>query len=235
MTAAAAPFEDHPLLERFAPLVNRIARQLVSKLPASVELDDIVQAGMIGLMDAARRYRDDRGAQFETFATQRVRGAMLDELRQNDWAPRSVRRLQRELDAVLQSLEQRLGRRPLEREAARELGVTLPEYRALLAEARGGQIVSLEGLEETVEGEALSRQRADPACEPQAIAEERRIRGDLVAAIEALPERERQLMGLYYEEDLNFREIAAVFGVTESRVCQMHSRAVARLRARVGN
>ena len=235
MTAAAAPLEGQPLLERFAPLVNRIARQLVSKLPASVELDDIVQAGMIGLMDAARRYRDDRGAQFETFATQRVRGAMLDELRQNDWAPRSLRRLQRALEAAVQALEQRLGRRPLEREVARELGVSLADYRSLVAEACGGQIVSLEELDETVEGEALTRQRADPACEPQAIAEERRIRGDLVAAIEALPERERQLMGLYYEEDLNFREIAAVFGVTESRVCQMHSRAVARLRARVGN
>lgn len=232
MTAVLATHECQPIMERFAPLVTRLARQLVTKLPASVELDDIVQAGMIGLMDAARRYRDDQGAQFETFATQRVRGAMLDELRQNDWAPRSVRRTQRAIDAAIHALEQRLGRAPREREVAKALGVSLDEYQAMLLEARSGHVVSFDELEEA-HGDELARQPADASCEPQARVEDRRLREGLVAAIEALPERERQLMSLYYEEDLNFREIAAVLGVTESRVCQMHAQAVARLRERV--
>jgi RNA polymerase sigma factor for flagellar operon FliA len=233
MPATAVGPNDAQLVERFAPLVHRLARQLVAKLPASVEFDDIVQAGMIGLMDAARRYRADQGAQFETFATQRIRGAMLDELRENDWAPRTVRRTQRALDAAVHALEQRLGRAPAEREIARELGVSLPDYRAMLVEARSGQIVSFEELEETSDGEVLARQRADASHEPHARVEERRLREFVVDAIEALPARERELMGLYYEQDLNFREIAARLGVTESRICQMHTQAVARLRSHV--
>ena len=233
MHAALALPDCQPVLETFAPLVTRLARQLAARLPASVELDDIVQAGMIGLMEAARRFESGHGAQFETFATQRVRGAMLDELRQNDWAPRTVRRTQRALDAAIHALEQRLGRAPLEGEVARELGVDFAEYRALVVQARSGQLVSYEELEEGREGEATGRHRADAACEPQSQLEERRLREALVAGIEQLPERERQVTGLYYEQDLNFREIAAVLGVTESRACQMHSQAVARLRARV--
>ena len=233
MHTAALALDSQPLVERFAPLVTRIARQLAAKLPASVELDDIVQAGMIGLMDAARRYKADQGAQFETFATQRVRGAMLDEVRQNDWAPRTVRRTQRALDAAIHAVEQRLGRAATEREIAGELGVSLADYRAMLVEARGGQIVSFDEIEENAEGEAVARHRSDESQEPHARLEERRFREALVSAIGELPEREQQLMGLYYEQDLNFREIAAVLGVTESRICQMHTQAVARLRARV--
>lgn len=234
MQAVLESFESQPLIERFAPMVKRLARQLAAKLPASVELDDIVQAGMIGLMDAARRYKADQGAQFETFATQRVRGAMLDELRQNDWAPRTVRRTQRAIDNAIHAVEQRLGRAATEREIARELGVSLKEYREMLMEARSAQIVSLDEMEESAESETpVSRHRADPSAEPPARLEDRRFREALVAAIDALPERERQLMGLYYEQDLNFREIAAVLGVTESRICQMHSQAVSRLRAQV--
>ena len=233
MQTAALALDSQPLVERFAPLVTRIARQLAARLPASVEVDDIIQAGMIGLMDAASRFKADQGAQFETFATQRVRGAMLDELRQNDWAPRTVRRTQRVLDAAIHALEQRLGRAPSEREIAKELGVTLKDYRAMLVEARSGQIVSFEESEENDDGDVVARHRADASHEPHARLEERRFRESLVTAIEELPERERQLMGLYYEQDLNFREIAGVLGVTESRICQMHTQAVARLRARV--
>jgi RNA polymerase sigma factor for flagellar operon FliA len=235
MSVAAATLvsPDCRVLERFAPLVNRLARQLVARLPACVEMDDIVQAGMIGLMDAARRYKEDQGTAFETFATQRVRGAMLDELRQNDWAPRSVRRTQRALDAAIAALEQKLGRAPTEREIAAALGVGLGEYRAMLGEARGAQVVSCDDLDEEGEGSTLERLPAEASTMPHARLEERRFHEALVAAIEALPERERQLMGLYYEQDLNFREIAAVLGVTESRVCQMHTQAVARIRARI--
>ena len=235
MHATTLPYavDCEPLLQRFAPLVGRLARQLVAKLPPSVELDDIVQAGMIGLMDAARRFKEGQGAQFETFATQRVRGAMLDELRQNDWAPRTVRRTQRTLDVALRALEQRLGRAPFEREVAAELGLGLAEYREMVVEARGGQVVSYDESEENDDGEVVARYSADSSGEPPSRYEDRRLREALVAAIERLPERERQLMGLYYEQDLNFREIAAVLGVTESRICQMHAQAVARLRASV--
>ena len=231
--AATLASHDFSLVERFSPLVTRLARQLVAKLPSCVELDDIVQAGMIGLMDAARRYKDDQGTAFETFATQRVRGAMLDELRQNDWAPRTVRRTQRTVDAAICALEQRLGRAPQEREVARELGVGLPEYREMLVEARSGQVLSYDEREEEGDGSPLERISADPAATPHARFEDQRLRTALIAAIEALPERERQLMGLYYEQDLNFREIAAILGVTESRICQMHTQAVARIRARM--
>jgi RNA polymerase sigma factor for flagellar operon FliA len=231
MPATATHVE--PLVERFAPLVQRLARQMVVKLPASVELDDIVQAGMIGLMDAATRYRDDQGAQFETFATQRVRGAMLDELRRNDWAPRTVRRTQRQIDGAVHALEQELGRAPREREVANALGVDLAEYRAMLCEARGAQLVSFEALQE-YDDALISEQCAGSHEQPLARVEERRFCEALVAAIEALPERERQVMGLYYDDELNFREIAAVLGVTESRVCQVHGQAVARLRVKVG-
>ena len=233
MQTAAFAAESQPLVERFAPLVTRIARQLAARLPASVEVDDIIQAGMIGLMDAASRFKADQGAQFETFATQRVRGAMLDELRQSDWAPRTVRRTQRAIDSAIHAVEQRLGRAATEREIAKELGVTLKDYRAMLFEARSGQVVSFEESEENDDGDVVARHRADEAQEPQARLEERRFRESLVRAIDELPDRERQLMGLYYEQDLNFREIAAVLGVTESRICQMHTQAVARLRTRV--
>ena len=232
---AVAPLDRQSTLQHFAPLVNRLARQLAAKLPSSVEVDDIIQAGMIGLMDAASRYKADQGTQFETFATQRVRGAMLDELRQNDWAPRNVRRTQRSIDAAINALEQRLGRAPAAREVARELGVSLADYRAMLVEAKSGQIVSYDEAEEGGDGEApmVRHHAADASTEPLARLEERRLRGALAAAIGELPDRERHLMGLYYEQDLNFREIAAVMGVTESRVCQLHTQAVARLRAKV--
>ena len=233
-TAALAPQDCSAIVQQFAPFVARLARQLTAKLPSSVELDDIQQAGMIGLMDAAQRFKDDQGAQFETFATQRVRGAMLDELRRNDWAPRTVRRTQRNLDRAISALEQRLGRAPAEREIANELWVSLAEYREMLVEARGGQVISADELHGEENRESpLDRLPADAGDEPLARLEDRRLREGLVEAIEALPERERQLMGLYYEQDLNFREIAAVLGVTESRVCQMHTQAVARLRTKV--
>jgi RNA polymerase sigma factor for flagellar operon FliA len=221
--------ESHETLRQYQPMVTRLARQLIAKLPASVELDDIVQAGMIGLMDAATRFQPDQGTQFETFATQRVRGAMLDELRQNDWLPRSVRRNQRSIDRSIRALEQSLGRAPLESEIAAQLGLALPEYRAMLLDARMGQHMSYDDWD--VDGEGAGDRLADPGKDPSGNLEDKRFRAALIAAIERLPERERNLMGLYYEQDLNFREIAVVLGVTESRVCQLHTQAVARIRS----
>jgi RNA polymerase sigma factor for flagellar operon FliA len=189
-------------------------------------MDDLVQAGMIGLFDALSRYQADQGAQFETFAMQRVRGAMLDELRGADWLPRSVRRNHREIEAAIRRLEQRLHRSPSEREIADELGLALDGYQAMLADSRSAQLVPIDDVDPE---EAALTHEVSPG--PLAMLRDERFRSALVAQIERLPERERLIMGMYYEQELNLKEIGAVLGVTESRVSQLHSQAVARLRA----
>lgn len=221
-------------LREYAPLVNRIAHHMMSRLPASVQVDDIIQAGLIGLMDAVTRFESEQGVQFETYATQRIRGAMLDELRRNDWLPRGVRRSQRKIETALHALEQKLGRSPREREVAGELGVSLEEYQTLLQEARGCQLLYIEDFnDEELDDGFLERNIAQAEKEPLAALQDDRFRDALIEAIEKLPEREKMLMSLYYERDMNFREIAAVLEVTESRVCQLHTQAVSRLRAKM--
>ena len=218
-------------VQHYAPMVRRMAHHLLARLPASVELDDMIQAGMMGLMDALARYEDTHGAQFETYAAQRIRGAMLDGLRDQDWLPRGVRRAQRRIDAAMQALEQTLGRAPSESELANRLGLSLADYRELLQEARGTQLVFIEDLAEGEEG--VEREGPEQNADPLARLQDKRFRKALVAAIERLPERERLVMGMYYEQELNLREIAEVLGVTESRICQLHSQAVSRLRAKL--
>jgi RNA polymerase sigma factor FliA len=222
-------------VQQFAPLVHRIAHHMQSRLPASVEVDDLIQAGMLGLMDALGRFEDGQGAQFETYASQRIRGAMLDELRQNDWLPRGVRKTQRQIESVLNRVEQRLGRSAGESEIASEMGVNLQQYQEMLADARGGQLMYYSDYDGDGEDADpfLDRHYADHAADPQGQVGDARFKAALVTAIENLPEREKLLMGLYYEQELNFREIAAVLGVTESRVCQLHTQTVARLRTRL--
>jgi RNA polymerase sigma factor for flagellar operon FliA len=221
-------------MQAYAPLVKRLAYHLMAKLPASVQIDDIIQAGLLGLMDAITRFEQEQGVQFETYASQRIRGAMLDELRRNDWLPRSVRRLQRKIETALASLEQRLGRSPTEPEVATHLGVPLGEYQSMLGEARGCQLLHLDdmGDEDGDEGSFAARQPSEDG-DPLKALQDARFREALAGAIGKLPEREKLLMSLYYEQDLNFREIAAVLGVTESRICQLHTQAVSRLRAKL--
>ena len=221
------------LVELYAPLVKRIAYHLMARLPASVLIDDVMQNGMIGLLDAVSRYEDGLGAQFETYAAQRIRGAMLDGLREDDWMPRGVRRDMRRVESALQVLEQRLGRAPNEPEVAEEVGVRLVEYQKMLQDARGHQLLYLEDFNGGEEGDYLERHIADEDSNPLDLLEDANLRRALVQAIEVLPEREQLVMSLYYEEDLNLREIGEVLGVTESRVCQLHSQAVSRIRARV--
>ncbi len=235
MYTTKGTLDSQGTIETYLPLVRRAAHRLIGGLPANVELDDLIQAGMLGLMDAMRRYEPGHGAQFETFAMQRVRGAMLDELRGADWVPRSVRRHQREIATAVQRLEHRLGRAPSDTEIAADLGLPLAEYHAMLSDVRGAQLVYADDDEgEDGTGNFFDRQgmveaRADPASQLA----DRRFREALVRAIENLPEREQYVMSMYYEHDMNLREIAAVLGVTESRVCQLHSQSVARLRARM--
>lgn len=221
-------------LKHYAPMVKRLAHHLLAKLPANVEYDDMIQAGMIGLMDALGRYEEGQGTQFETYANQRIRGAMLDELRNNDWLPRSVRKNQRAIGSAMSQLEHRLGRPAAEGEIAREMNLPLDQYQELLQDAKGSQLIYFDDYStDDDNGNYLDRHVADTDSDPAALLNDKRFRGELVKHIDDLPEREKQLMGLYYEQDLNFREIAAVMGVSESRICQLHTQAVTRLRSKL--
>ncbi|WP_288107133.1 RNA polymerase sigma factor FliA [Limnobacter sp.] len=235
MYTAQGTLDNTRQIDQYVPLVRRLAHHLIAKLPASVHIDDLIQAGLIGLMDAITRFEEGQGAQFETYASQRIRGAMLDELRQADWMPRGVRQGQRKIEAAITKAEQQLGRTPTESEVAKIMGVSLEEYQDLLFESRGAQLVFYDDYAEDGDGEGyLDRQMdGDEDADPLSMLDDQRFRQSLVSAIENLPEREKMLMGLYYEQELNFREIAAILGVTESRVCQLHTQAVTRLRSKM--
>ena len=231
MYTASGLSDKEECLKEYAPLVKRIAHHMMVKLPNSVEVDDLVQAGMIGLLDAAGRYDEFRGAQFETYAAQRIRGAMLDELRGADWLPRSMRRDMRRIEVAIHRLQQQLGRAPLESEIAKELEVSLPEYQQMLQEARGAQLVYYEDFHDEDNEDFFDRHDFDNDSNPLALLQDERFKVALIKAIDQLPERERLMMSLHYEQDLNLREIGEVMEVSESRVCQLHSQAVARLRS----
>ena len=234
MYTAKGRLDANAMLKQYSPLVRRLAHQMIAKLPANVEIDDLIQVGMIGLSDALTRFDVTQGVQFETFATQRIRGAMLDELRGSDWMSRGDRRHQRSIEAAVHKLEQRLGRAPSEGEIAAELGMKLADYQELLGKVRGTQLVYLEDMSgDDGDEDFLDRHVADTEANPLARLSDRKMREALVAAIENLPEREQYVMSMYYEHDMNLKEIAAVLGVTESRVCQLHSQSIARLRARL--
>ena len=222
-------------LRQYVPLVRRLAHHMIAKLPPSVEVDDLIQVGMMGLAEAITRYEVTQGVQFETFATQRIRGAMIDELREGDWMSRGLRKSQKDIEDAVRRLEQQLGRSPKESEIARKMDMPLQEYQALLAKVRGTQLVYLEDMtrgNDTEEG-FLDRYVSDTDTDPMSTLRDQRMRQALVAAIEGLPEREQYIMSMYYEQDMNLKEIAAVLEITESRVCQLHSQAVARLRAKM--
>ncbi|MES2949712.1 MAG: RNA polymerase sigma factor FliA [Pseudomonadota bacterium] len=223
------------LIKQYQPLVRRLAHYMMAKLPASVEVDDLIQVGLIGLADALSRYEVSQGVQFETFATQRIRGAMLDELRGNDWMSRGSRKSQKEIETTMRRLEHRLGRSPIESEIASEMGLSLPDYQSLLGKVRGTQLVYLEDMSRNGEDDDnfLDRHVADSDADPMNMLRDHRLRESLVAAIKGLPEREQYIMSMYYEQDMNLKEIAAVLDVTESRICQLHSQSIARLRAKM--
>jgi RNA polymerase sigma factor for flagellar operon FliA len=229
-TATGIKDKNHCLRE-YAPLVKRLAHQLMTRLPYSVQIDDIIQAGMMGLLDAASRYDNLHGAQFETYATQRIRGAMLDELRQADWLPRSLRRDMRSIETSIRRLQQKLGRQPNESEIAKDMQLPLLEYQQMLQEARGAQLIYYEDFHGEDDQDFLERFTLDDDADPLSLLQDERFREELMGAIERLPERERMLMGMIYEQEMNLREIGEVLGVGESRVSQLHSQAVARLRS----
>ena len=219
------------LIERHAPLVKKIAYHLMARLPSSVQVDDLIQAGMLGLLDAANHYKPDQGASFETYASIRIRGAMLDDLRRVDWAPKSVHKKSRDLAAAINAVERRTGAEAGDREVAEEMGLSMEEYYTLLRETAGSRMVSVEELGSSEEDifERVDSHTAAPVDELQ----QQQFQGHLGEAIKQLPEREQLIMSLYYEQELNLKEIGAVLEVSESRVSQLLSQAHARLRARL--
>ena len=229
MYTAQGRIKQSELLTQYMPLVRRQALTLQVRLPASIELDDLIQAGMVGLLEALGRFDATQGATFATFASQRIRGAMMDELRTRDWLPRSVRRSARAVDSAVRQLEQQLGRAPEENEIANHLEMPLSEYQQLLNDTNSGQLLPFEELVADG-GEPVSNELSNSPFEQLLDGQQRQT---LIDAIEALPEREKLLMALYYQEELNLKEVGAVLGVTESRVSQLHSQAVSRLRARL--
>lgn len=219
-------FEDH------IELVKKIAYQLKAKLPSNIEEDDLIQAGMIGLLDAINRYEDNQQAQFETYATQRIRGAMLDELRALDWLPRTVRENMRKIENAIFDLQKRLARNPTEAEIAAFLNLSVQQYHRFLSDNSGHQLLYLEDFvsDENDDG-FLDRYDTEKLDNPLESLLEIGFRDALIDAIDALPDKEKLIMGLYYEQELNLKEIGAVLDVSESRVSQIHSQAISRLRS----
>ena len=234
MYTAKGQLDLNTTLKQYSGLVRRLAHQMIAKLPANVEIDDLILVGMIRLADAMTRFDAAQGVQFETFATQRIRGAMLDELRGNDYLSRGTRKQQRTIESAVHKLEQRLGRAPVESEIAAEMGLALNEYQELLGKVRGTQLVYLEDMSgDEGDNDFLDRHVGGEDGNPLAQLQDQRMREALVEAIKVLPEREQYVMSMYYEHDMNLKEIAAVLKVTESRVCQLHSQSIARLRVKL--
>ncbi len=235
MYTAKGQLDRNALIRQYQPLVRKLAHHMMAKLPANVQVDDLIQVGLIGLSEALTRFEATQGVQFETFATQRIRGAMLDELRENDWASRGTRKSQKEIEESIRILEHRLGRSPLESEIAADLGMSLSDYQSLLGKVKGTQLVYLEDMTHNADDEDsfLDRHMGDEEADPLNMLRDQRMREALVAAINNLPEREQYIMSMYYEQDMNLKEIAAVLDVTESRICQLHSQSIARLRAKM--
>ncbi|WP_350304271.1 RNA polymerase sigma factor FliA [Photorhabdus viridis] len=230
---AEGVMDKNSLWKRYVPLVRHEALRLQVRLPACVELDDLLQAGGIGLLNAVERFDSLQGTAFTTYAVQRIRGAMLDELRSRDWAPRSVRRNAREVTQIIRKLEQDLGRPASEQEVAKELKIDLVEYRQILLDTNNSQLFSYD------EWREMHGESCEPVIEeghetnPLQQLLESDVRQRVIDAIDSLPEREKMVLTLYYQEELNLKEIGAVLEVGESRISQLHSQAIKRLRARL--
>ncbi|WMC11383.1 RNA polymerase sigma factor FliA [Oceanimonas pelagia] len=227
---AYARHNTQGLVERHADLVRRIAQHLLARLPDSVLLDDLIQSGMVGLLEAAKNFDASKGASFETFAGIRIRGAMLDEIRRGDWVPRSVHRNGRQIAEAMHSIQRREGRPAQDREIAEELGVSIGQYHAMLADVNHGKLLEMDEFEQGVEYQACSSVHAGSPFEGMA---RDRFQHALAEGIRKLPEREALVLSLYYDEELNLREIGQILEVSESRVSQIHSQAMLRLKSRL--
>ncbi len=229
MTNAAYSAEERDIIEARVheqlPLVKRIAFHLLGRLPARTDVDDLLQAGMMGLLAAARDFSPTHGASFSTYAGIRIRGAILDEIRQSNWAPRSVQKKSQVLAKAVREVEARTGQSATDRELAEELGVPIDEYHAMAQDVASGQLMYID------DDATDSFESAEE--DPFGQLEDSEMKGAVMDAIDRLPEKERLVMALYYQEELNLKEIGEVLGVSESRVCQIHGQALTRIRAKL--
>ncbi len=229
--AASERLSHEQMVEKHAPLVKRVAYHLMGRMPASVQVDDLIQAGMVGLLEAINNYDGTKGASFETYARIRIQGAMIDEVRRGDWTPRSVYRKARLLAEAVRTVENREGREARPEEVARELDMSLEQYNSILRDTSGCHVLSFDEIngDEWNHEPEHEQGRSGPLPELQ----KHRFKESLAEAIAGLPEREQLVMSLYYDDEFNLREIGEVLGVSEARVCQIHGQALTRLRSRM--
>jgi RNA polymerase sigma factor for flagellar operon FliA len=219
------------MMTEYAPFVKRIAYHMISRLPSNVQIEDMVQAGMIGLFDALKGYDMSKGASFETYARIRIQGAMIDEVRRCDWTPRSVYKKSRELSEAIRSVEKAQGRDAKDSEVAEILELSMEEYYSLVQDAAGCQLLSYEDI--ALAGGSKDEYKSSDFNEPYKHIQEESFKCGLAEKISNLPEREKLVISLYYDEEFNLREIGEILGITEGRVCQIHGQALLRLKARM--
>ena len=215
---------------RHASLVKRIAYHLLNRLPPTVQIDDLIQAGMVGLLEAASNFNPDMGASFETFAGIRIRGSMIDEIRRSDWTPRSVHRKFRSVTDAIRKIENDTGEDAKDADVAAALGISLSDYHQILIDSSSSRIYSIDTMEDNMQDAAIPNSSENTPDESFISAE---YRQQLTESIRLLPEKEQLVMSLYYDDELNFREIGEILDVTESRICQLHGQALLRVKARM--
>ncbi|MFT5520515.1 MAG: RNA polymerase sigma factor for flagellar operon FliA [Enterobacterales bacterium] len=220
------------IVKRYAPLVHRIAYHLKSRLPDSVLIDDLLQSGMMGLLEASGKFNDSKGASFETYAGIRIRGAMIDDIRKGDWVPRSVHKNARSIAAAITKIEQTTGETATDHEIAEMLDISLDKYHSIVKDAANGHIFAFDELGVT---EDYLTDSNNGANEPYNGLRDEKFKDSLKDAIDTLPEREKLILALYYDEELNLKEIGEVINVSESRVSQIHSQAMVRLKSRMND
>jgi len=215
---------------RHASLVKRIAYHLLNRLPPTVQIDDLIQAGMVGLLEAASNFDADMGASFETFAGIRIRGSMIDEIRRSDWTPRSVHRKFRSVSEAIRKIENETGEDAKDADVALALGISLGDYHQILIDSSSSRIYSIDTMEENTQDAAIP---SSSEITPEEALGQGEYRQQLTESIRQLPEKEQLVMSLYYDDELNFREIGEILDVTESRICQLHGQALLRVKARM--
>ncbi|MEM7561690.1 MAG: RNA polymerase sigma factor FliA [Pseudomonadota bacterium] len=230
MYAEVENLGEQDQIVRHASLVKRIAYHLLNRLPPTVQIDDLIQAGMVGLLEAASNFDADMGASFETFAGIRIRGSMIDEIRRSDWTPRSVHRKYREVTDAIRKIENDTGEDARDADVALALGISLSEYHQILIDSSSSRIYSIETLEENAQDSALPNSSEQT---PEEFMGHDEYQRQLAESIRLLPDKEQLVMSLYYDDEMNFREIGEILEVTESRICQLHGQALLRIKSRM--